>query len=107
MGFPGGSAVKNPPVNAGDAGLIPESGSSPGGGNDNPLRYCCQGKPRDRGVRGATVYGATKSCCTANGSENMINTTLLYVGYRSTEKKSYMFSSMTTKKSSAFFICIR
>ena len=31
MGFPGGSVVKNPPANAGDAGdasLIPESGRS-------------------------------------------------------------------------------
>ena len=30
-GFPGGSAVKNPPANAGDAGLIPRSGRSLGG----------------------------------------------------------------------------
>ena len=32
--------VKNPPVNAGDTrdkSLIPGSGRSPGGGNDNPL----------------------------------------------------------------------
>ena len=38
MGFPGGSVVKNPPANAGDtgdAGSIPGSGRSPGGGNDN------------------------------------------------------------------------
>ena len=35
--FPGGSAVKNPPVNAGDAGSIPEWGRSPGEGNGNPL----------------------------------------------------------------------
>ena len=28
MGFPGGSAVKNPPANAGDEGLIPGSGRS-------------------------------------------------------------------------------
>ena len=27
--------VKNPPANAGDAGLIPESGRSPGEGNGN------------------------------------------------------------------------
>ena len=27
--------VKNPPANAGDAGLIPGSGRSPGGGNGN------------------------------------------------------------------------
>ena len=32
MGFPGGSVVKNPPVNAGDTGLIPGLGRSPGGG---------------------------------------------------------------------------
>ena len=39
QGFPGGSVVKNPPTNAGDAVLIPESGRSPGGGNGNPLQY--------------------------------------------------------------------
>ena len=39
-GFPGGSVVKNLPANAGDvgdAGSIPGSGRSPGGGNGNPL----------------------------------------------------------------------
>ena len=29
MGFPGDSVVKNPPVNAGDAGLIPEGQEDP------------------------------------------------------------------------------
>ena len=29
MGFPGGSAVRNSPANAGDTGSIPGSGSSP------------------------------------------------------------------------------
>ena len=36
----GGSLVKNPPANvaeAGDLGLIPRLGRSPGGGNGNPL----------------------------------------------------------------------
>ena len=37
MGFPGGSVVKNLPANPGDTGLIPGLGSSPGGGNGNPL----------------------------------------------------------------------
>ena len=40
MGFPGGSVVKNLPDNARDtrdAGLIPGSGRSPGGGHGNPL----------------------------------------------------------------------
>ena len=34
--------------NAGDAGWIPWSGSSPGDENDNPLRYSCLGTPMDR-----------------------------------------------------------
>ena len=33
--------VQNPPANAGDAGLIPGSGRSPGEGNGNPLQYSC------------------------------------------------------------------
>ena len=39
LGFPGGSGVKNPPANAGDSGLIPGWGRSPGGGNGDPLQY--------------------------------------------------------------------
>ena len=48
MGFPGGSAVKNPPANAedaGDLGLIPSLGRSPGEGNGNLLQYSCLGNP--------------------------------------------------------------
>ena len=40
MSFPGGTVVKNPPVNAGDSrdvGLNCESGRSPGVRNSNPL----------------------------------------------------------------------
>ena len=51
--------VKNPPANAGDtrdASLIPESGRSPGGGNDNPLQYSCLGNPMDRGAWWAAVH---------------------------------------------------
>ena len=47
-GFPGGSVLKNPPTNAGDAGSIPGSGRSPGEGNDNPVQYSCLGNPMDR-----------------------------------------------------------
>ena len=39
MGLPGGSVLKNPPANAGDAGPIPMSGRSPGEGNGNPLIF--------------------------------------------------------------------
>ena len=43
--------VKNPPANGGDTGamgLIPGSGRSPEGGNDNPLKFSCQKNPIDR-----------------------------------------------------------
>ena len=44
--------VKNPPANAGDirdAGSIPESGQSPGGGHGNPLHSCLE-HPMDTGA---------------------------------------------------------
>ena len=59
-GFPGGSVVKNPPANAGDAGLILAFGRSAGKGNGNPLQYSCLGYPMDRGAWQATVHGVTK-----------------------------------------------
>ena len=61
LGFPGGSAVKNPPANAGDMGSIPGSGRSPGEGNGNPLQYSCLENPMHRGAWGATVHGVSES----------------------------------------------
>ena len=43
--------------NAGDLGLIPGSGRSPGVGNSNPLQYSCLKNPMDRW---AIVPGVTK-----------------------------------------------
>ena len=44
-GFPGGSGVKNPLAgDAGDMGLLSESGRSPGGGHGNPLQCSCLGR---------------------------------------------------------------
>ena len=63
-GFPGGSLVKNLPADAGDAGnegLIPGSGRSPGGGHGNPLQYPCLENPTDRGDWRATVRGVAES----------------------------------------------
>ena len=51
--FPGGSVVKNLPVNSGDAGfkgLIPGSGRSLGGENGNPLQYCCLEKSHGQSI---------------------------------------------------------
>ena len=47
IGFPGGwwLSDKNPPASAGDVGLIPGSGRSPGEGNDIPLQYFCLDYP--------------------------------------------------------------
>ena len=56
--------VKNPPANAGDvndAGSIPGSGISSGGGHGNPLQYSCLENPTDRGAWQATVNGVVKS----------------------------------------------
>ena len=50
-GFPGGSMVKNPPANAGDAkdaDLISWLGRSPGEGNGNPLQCSCLKNSMDR-----------------------------------------------------------
>ena len=58
--FAGGSVAKNLPANAGDAGLIPRSGRSPGEGNGNPLQYSCLRNPMDRGAWQATVHGVNK-----------------------------------------------
>ena len=60
LGFLGGSEVKNPPANAGDVGVIPVSGRSPGGGNGNLLQYFCLGNPMDRRAWQATDHGVAK-----------------------------------------------
>ena len=53
--------VKNPPANAGDVGLIPGSGGSPGGGNGNPLQYFCLENLMDRGAWWVMVLRFAKS----------------------------------------------
>ena len=55
---------KNLPANAGDvrdAGLIPGSGRSLGGGHGNPLQYSCLENPTDREACQATVHGVVES----------------------------------------------
>ena len=50
MDFAGGSVVKNPLANTGDAGWIPGSGRSPGEGNGNSLQCFWLRNPMDRGA---------------------------------------------------------
>ena len=55
--------VKKPPANAGDVskmGLIPWSGTSPGGGHDNPFQYSCLENPMVRGAWQSTIHGVTE-----------------------------------------------
>ena len=56
--------VKNPPANAGaagDTGSVHGSGKSLGGGNGNPLQYCCWDNPMDRGAWRASPWGHKES----------------------------------------------
>ena len=64
MGFPGGTALKNPSANAGearDAGSFPGLERTPGEGNGNPLQYSCLENPMDRGAWRATFHGVAES----------------------------------------------
>ena len=49
-GFPVGLDGKESACNAGDSGLIPRSGRSPGEGKGNPVQYSYLGSPMDRGA---------------------------------------------------------
>ena len=50
VGFPDGSVGKASACIAGDLGLIPGLGRSPGEGNGNPLQYSCLENSMDRGA---------------------------------------------------------
>ena len=60
-GSPGGSVVKNLPVNAGYLGSIPGLGRFPGRRLGNPLQFSCLGNPMDRGDWRAIVHGVAES----------------------------------------------
>ena len=60
VSFPGSSDDKESAFSAGDLGLIPGSGRSPGERNGNPLQYSCLENPMDRGAWQATVRGVTE-----------------------------------------------
>ena len=59
--FPGGSAIKNPPANAGDVGSIPGSGRSPGEGDGNSLQCSCLGNLMNTGTWQARIHEVAKS----------------------------------------------
>ena len=59
-GFPGSAGVKNPPVKAGDEGMIPGLERSPGGRNGIPLQYSCLENSMNREALGAIVHWVAK-----------------------------------------------
>ena len=50
LSFPGGSAGKESTSSAGDLGLVPKLGRSPGRRHGNPLQHFCLENPMDRGA---------------------------------------------------------
>ena len=60
-GFLGASVVKNLPADAGNTGLIPGLGRSPGEGKSNPLQYSCLENPTGRGAWQVAAHGVAKS----------------------------------------------
>ena len=61
LSFPLGSDSKESAYSAGDPGLVPGSGRSPGEGNGNPLQCSCLENPMDRQAWRAAVHGVAKS----------------------------------------------
>ena len=59
--FPGGLDSKESAGNAGDLGLSPTSGRSPGKGNSYPLQYSCLENPMDRGAWWTSVHGTAEN----------------------------------------------
>ena len=59
-GFPSGTVVKKESAcnagTAGDSGLVPGLGRSPGEGNGNSLQHSCLENPMDRGAWHTTVH---------------------------------------------------
>ena len=60
IGFPGSSDSKESACNAGNSGLIPRLGRSPGEENGYPCQYSCLENPMDRRAWRATVHGVAK-----------------------------------------------
>ena len=57
LGFPGGSDGEESACNAGDLGLIPLLGRSPGEGNGYPLQYSCHKSHRQKSLMSYSPWG--------------------------------------------------
>ena len=62
LGFPDSSVSKESACNAGDLGLIPGLGRSPGGGHGNLLQYSClENSHGQRNLAGYSPWGCKES----------------------------------------------
>ena len=68
--FPGGTVLKNPPANMGEAGCAPGWGRWPGEGNGNPLQYSCLENSMDRSLAGCSPQGCKESDTTERLNNN-------------------------------------
>ena len=92
LGFPSGSVVKkNPPADTGDAGLIPESGRSPGEENGNPVQYSCLGNLMDRGAWWDIVHEVAKEADTTTKTTFHIQVRILEKHTFNKENNIYLF----------------
>ena len=76
--------VKNRPANAGDirdAGVIPGSGSSLGGGDGNLLQHSCLENPKDRGAWWATVLRVAKSQTLKRRSMHSFDIVVIFISH--------------------------
>ena len=69
-GFPGGSDAKEAAYSAGDPGLFPGSGRSPGEGNDSPLHHSCEEFHEQRSLAGYSPWGREESDMTVRLTQN-------------------------------------
>ena len=65
--------VKNPLANAGNAGSIPGSGRSPGGGNGNPLSILAWKIPQTEDPAGLQSTGSQSQICLVTDHKHKLN----------------------------------
>ena len=78
VGFPDGSDDKESPCNAGDLGLIPGLGRSPGGGHGNPGESCLENPHGQRNLVGYSPWGHKESNTTERLSTHTWSENILY-----------------------------
>ena len=97
-GFPGGSRVKNPPVNARDAGLSPGSGRYSGGGNGNPVQDSRLESHGQRSLAGYSPWGRKESDMTEHAcSDTNIHPRNLTSRYLPSRNESIMHTKTCTR----------